>query len=226
MLGIYKHYGYEFGFLGALKQLQNTQLYLPVVLTLEHGCYNFEGINRISIFPPFYDCHPTVHQVLAESFDIDRNSYTLADARVIDGISIYLVDSCDLSSIHVLTENITTTFPNITSLTFSFETPCEKIVSFLFDSDRYRELKCIRVDFKPSQEIKKIISFFPNLSKLDFEVWPPLDIGDGNISGDIKRAHEALAKDWELACPGLFSVSFIDGSTLEKDYGGSWETGW
>ena len=59
---------------------------------------------------------------------------------------------------------------------------------------------------------------------MDFEVWPPLDIGDGNISEDVKRAHEALAKDWVLACPGLISVSFIDGSTLEKD--GSWESEW
>jgi len=44
-----------------------------------------------------------------------------------------------------------------------------------------------------------------------------LDIGDGDISGDVKRAHEALVKDWELTCPELASVSFIDGSTLEKD---------
>ena len=90
-------------------------------------------------------------------------------------------------------------------------------MSFLFDHDRYHELKCIRVDFKPSQEIKKTISFFPYLTKLIFEVWPPLDISDGNISGDVKGAHEALADDWELACPGLTLVSFIDGSTLEKD---------
>lgn len=44
------------------------------------------------------------------------------------------------------------------------------------------------------------------------------------ISEEVKRAHEALAKDWVLACPGLISVSFIDGSTLEKD--GSWESEW
>ena len=71
--------------------------------------------------------------------------------------------------------------------------------------------------FKPSQEIKEIIPLFPSLSKLDIEVWPPLDIGNGNISGAVKRAHEALVKDWELVCPELVSVSFIDGSTLEKD---------
>jgi hypothetical protein len=59
---------------------------------------------------------------------------------------------------------------------------------------------------------------------LDFEVWPPLDIGDGMISENVEKAHEALAKDWVLACPELISVSFIDGSTLER--GGSWESEW
>ena len=78
--------------------------------------------------------------------------------------------------------------------------------------------------FKPSQEVKKIISLFPNLSKLDFELWPPLDIGDGNISEGVMRAHEVLAKDWVAACPELISVSFIDGSTLEKD--GPWGSEW
>ena len=78
--------------------------------------------------------------------------------------------------------------------------------------------------FKPSQEVKKIISLFPNLSKLDFELWPPLDIGDGNISDGVMRAHEVLAKDWVLACPELISVSFFDGSTIEKD--GSWDSEW
>ena len=56
---------------------------------------------------------------------------------------------------------------------------------------------------------------------MNFGLWPPLDIGNGIISGDVKRAHEALAKDWVLAYSELISVSFIDGSTLEK--GGSWE---
>ena len=131
-LGIYENYGNDFGFLGNLKQLQSAQLHLPVVFTLEYGFYELDDLYSVSIFPALNDCHPTLHRVLAESFNT-----TLVDARFIYGLSIYLVDSCDLPSIQVLTKNMVTTFPSITSLTFSFENPCEKIVSFLFDYDRY-----------------------------------------------------------------------------------------
>jgi len=34
----------------------------------------------------------------------------------------------------------------------------------------------------------------------------------------------ALVKDWELTCPELDLVSFIDGSTLERD-GNIWSRG-
>ena len=125
-LGIYEK---DLGFLRTLKELQNTQLHLPVVFSLEYHYHGPELPQKISIFPPFYDCHPSIHQVLAETFGTDQDSYT----RKIDTLSIYLVDSCDLPSIQVLTKNMTMTFPNLTSLTFSFENPCEQIVSFLFD---------------------------------------------------------------------------------------------
>ena len=134
MLGIYEYYEF-LEFLGTLKELQNAQLQLPVVITLDYGCYETEGFTWLSIFPPFYDCHSTVHQVLAKHFDdIDEDSYTLlGDGRTIGSLSIYLVDSCDLPSIHGLTKNMSMMFPDISSLTISFENPCEKIVSFLFD---------------------------------------------------------------------------------------------
>ena len=91
--------------------------------------------------------------------------------------------------------------------------------------DCYHELKrAIPLDFKPSKEIKTLISLFPNLWGLEFEVWPRLGIRSGKISEDVKRAHEALAKYWVLACPKLISVSFLDGSKLQKE--GSWETEW
>ena len=56
--------------------------------------------------------------------------------------------------------------------------------------------------------MKKIISLFPDLLDLSFDLWASRHNGDGKIPEDIKRAH---VKDWELACPGLISVSFIDG---------------
>ena len=63
--------------------------------------------------------------------------------------------------------------------------------------------------------MKEIISLFPHLVELHFELWPPW-YKDGMIPEDIKMAH---VKDWELACPELISVSFIDGSTLQKGSG-------
>ena len=125
-LGLYRDCGNDLGFLGTLKQLRDAQVHLPVVFALDYDYYGSEKINRISVFPPFYDCHLTVHQVLAESFDTDQDYSTLIGA-----LDIYLVDSCDLPSIQVFTKNMSMTFPNITSLTFSFENPCEDIVSFL-----------------------------------------------------------------------------------------------
>lgn len=127
-LGIYVHYG-NFGFLGGLKQLQNAQIHLPVVFTLDHRHYEY--IIRMSIFPAFYsiDRIPSIHQVFAEPLDKAQGTY---NTNKIYELAIYLLDSCDLHSIHALTKNMAMTFPNITSLVFAFENPCEEIVSFLF----------------------------------------------------------------------------------------------
>ena len=54
----------------------------------------------------------------------------LADAGRVFALSIYLVDSCDLLSIQVLTKNMSMTFPKIDVLAFCFENQCE-VVSFL-----------------------------------------------------------------------------------------------
>jgi hypothetical protein len=129
ILGIYKDYGNEAGFLGTFKRLQSAQLHLPVIVELG---VDFNGyFNKISVFPAFnsIDRRPSIYQVLAESFDKlgDRSPYMLSD---ISGLSIYLVDSCDMPSIHVLIKDMTTTFPDLTWLNFCFENPC-KIVSFL-----------------------------------------------------------------------------------------------
>ena len=130
ILGIYGIYD-KVKFLRTLKRLQNSQLHLPVVVTLENSFYS--DFAKISIFPAFYsiDRHPAIHQVLAKSFDIDPGSYTLADAGKISQLSIYLVDFCDVNSIHALTKNMSVIFSKIDCLTFYFENSCE-IVSFLF----------------------------------------------------------------------------------------------
>jgi hypothetical protein len=56
---------------------------------------------------------------------------------------------------------------------------------------------------------------------LKFVRWPSRasvgsDNGDKSIPENIKIAH---AEDWELACPGLSTVLFIDGSTLQRRFG-------
>jgi hypothetical protein len=52
---------------------------------------------------------------------------------------------------------------------------------------------------------------------LAFEIWAGHN-GDEDFREDItKMAHKmALVKDWELACPELNFVAFIDGSIVER----------
>ena len=64
--------------------------------------------------------------------------------------------------------------------------------------------------------MKKIISLFPHLELLEFSLGPGYWYEDKELRKDIKIAH---VKDWELVCPGLSSVIFMDGSTLEKKSG-------
>jgi hypothetical protein len=51
---------------------------------------------------------------------------------------------------------------------------------------------------------------------LEFELWA----GDNGDEAEViasETAHKmAQVKDWELACPKLNTVTFMDGSTLEK----------
>ena len=133
ILGIYNHYSNGARFLATLKQLQSAhlELHLPVIVALRVDF--LDGFNQISVFPIFnsIDRYPSIDQVMAESFNKleleERRPDTLTE---ISGLSIYLVDSSDIPSIHVLTKNMTTRFPGIIWLTFCFENPCE-IVSFL-----------------------------------------------------------------------------------------------
>ena len=134
ILGIYGIYD-KAKFLGTLKRLQNARLHLPVIITSESSYYR--DFDKISIFPAFYsiDRYPAIQQALAISFDKDQGhgSYTLADADRVTKLSIYLIDSYDMPSIHVLIKNMTSTFSKINYLSFYFEKPCE-IVSFLLIS--------------------------------------------------------------------------------------------
>jgi hypothetical protein len=119
--------GDEVGFLGTFKRLQSAQVHLPVIVALEID--HFDCVNGISVFPAFnsIDRRPSICQVLTESFDKleEGRPYT----HDICGLSIYLVDSCDMPSIHELAKNMTTRFPELIWLTFCFENRCE-IVSF------------------------------------------------------------------------------------------------
>jgi len=189
ILGIYDFYDGKGSFQESLKSLQNDQLHLPIVITLEND--RKDSFDSIGIFPAFYpiDRYPAIHQVLVELFQDPFSSYMLT---VKCELTIYLFDSCDMPSIHVLTKNLTMA-SQIISLNFNFENPCEI----------------------PSQEIKKIIFSFPYLRELRFSHWSGYS-EDGKISEDIKMAH---VKDWELACPKLRTVSFMDCSKLCNQFG-------
>ena len=130
ILGIYNNCHKE-SFMESLKRLQNAQLHLPVVVTLEQESYF--PFDKISIFPAFYssDRCSTFHQVLAESFEKDRGSSDIwTYVGGVFELFIYLVDSCDMPSIHALTKSMAMRFPQINSLTFCFEHQCD-IVRFL-----------------------------------------------------------------------------------------------
>ena len=137
ILGIYEFDNNEDGFLATLQRFQNAQLHLPVVITFGYIYDFYPDFDRITIFPSFYsiDRNPTIQQVLAESFDKYQSSYMSVDAREVSALTIYLVDSCDLPSIHVFTEHITMKSPLIAELNFCFKNQCE-IVSFLLTIKR------------------------------------------------------------------------------------------
>ena len=112
------------------RSLHNAQLLLPIVLALDRQSF-LPYPDHISIFPAFYsvDRRATMHQVLAQSFCKDRGSYMLARADNIHELSIYLIDTSDMPSIHALAKDMTVSFPQIRYLNLCFERRCE-IVSF------------------------------------------------------------------------------------------------
>jgi hypothetical protein len=77
----------------------------------------------------------TIHQVLAQSFSKDQGDLS-AKANNIYELSIYMIDSSDMSSIYALAKDMAVTFPQISLLYLWFERRCE-IVSFLLTIDDY-----------------------------------------------------------------------------------------
>ena len=126
LLGLYTP-GSLRNILKTLKELHNAQLFLPIVLRLER-----EGFTPVSghirIFPAFYsvDHLVTFHQVLAQSFRKDQDNHMLDN---VSELSIYMIDSSDMSSIYGLAKGMDVSF-RISWLSLWFERRCE-IVSFL-----------------------------------------------------------------------------------------------
>ena len=122
--------------LKTLKELHNSQLFFPIVFTLDSAV-----LGHISIFPAFYsvDRCATIHQVLAQSFCKDQGKYMVAKADNITQLSIYLIDSSDIPSITALAKNMSVFFPRIRYLNLCFKRRCE-IVSFLIVIDDYNRI--------------------------------------------------------------------------------------
>ena len=124
--------------LNTLKELHNTQLFLPIIITLQREHCSLQFPDHISIFPAFYsvDRRATIHQVLAHSLCKDQGDYMLAKADKVNKLSIYLIDSSDMPSIFALAKDMAVIFPQIGWLNLWFERRCE-IVSFLLTISDY-----------------------------------------------------------------------------------------
>ena len=62
--------------------------------------------------------------------------------------------------------------------------------------------------------MKEVLSFFPGLLAVRFFLWPE---HDGNAVPKIpEHVMIAHAKEWEVVCPELDSVTFLDRSTFYK----------
>jgi len=135
--------------LESLRELQNAQLFLPIVLTLERSSF---VAHDIRIFPMFYsvDRRATIPQVLSQSFCKDQRNCMVAKADCVSGVSIYLNDSSDILSIYALAKYMAVRFPEIGWLNLYFERRCEI----------------------PLQENEEIFAFFPSLFEIYTDVWP------------------------------------------------------
>jgi len=175
-----------------LQQFYNAQLSLPMIFTLV-GDYS-DYIEGLGIFPVFYsvDRNALMPQMLTEHLDTN-------DVDIIH-LSIYLIDSSDLATIHTLGQNMAVSFPQIIRLNFFFDSGCDI----------------------PSQdsEVKEFISFFPNLEVLVFFGRPDRDENlVPYITEDVRMAH---VKEWEVVCPKLDSVTFMDDSHFYKGIDNEW----
>ena len=122
VLGIY--HGNSGNIHTTLEEFHNAQLFLPIVFILERE--SFTPPDHITLYPMLYsvDHRATMHQLLAQSLCQDQGS-----TNNIRHLSIHLADS------FVLAKNMAVSFPQIGTLNFYFERPCE-IVSFLFNHNR------------------------------------------------------------------------------------------
>ena len=113
-----------------LKELRSSQVFLPIVFTLEHE--TFMGTTHIGIFPSLYsvDRRATIHQVLAQLFCKVQGNYTKADH--ITRLSIHLIDPSDMPSIYGVAKEMAVIFPRIYELILWFQVDHRyEIVSFL-----------------------------------------------------------------------------------------------
>ena len=131
--------------LKTLRELHNAQLFLPIVLTLQRESF-ISVPDHISIFPAYcsVDRRATIHQALAQSLCQDRGSYMVADTDSVHELSIYLIDSSDMSSTYALAKNMAVSFPQVGWINLWFERQYEMIVSFLLTVNEYNPLLILK----------------------------------------------------------------------------------
>jgi len=199
ILGIYSNYSYSpEKLLNHLKHLRSAQVSLPMVFLLHP---NDSNLYRLGIFPAFYSVEriATIPELAAKSFNDDQGTGIQETVPFVDLLSIYLVDSSDMAAINTLAQNMSVVFPGLNWLNFCFERRCEIT----------------------SKGLKQLLPFFSSLKGLIFDLWP---VDDGKTEPKIpENVKLACVKEWEVLCPDLNVVKFMDGVTLQKRHN---ETDW
>ena len=203
ILGLY-HPGSPRNILETLKELHDAQSFLPIVLTLDRDSF-LPLPGHMSIFPAFYSVErrATIHQVLAHSFCKDQDNYMLTKSDGFYELSIYLIDSSDIPSIHALIKDMTVTFPQIGLLNLWFERRCE-IVSFLL-TITVPDLKSICIILATTWDSRKVL--FRLRIAWGIHLCMAHSMMEMQIRTFLKTGKMAL---WEVTFPELISLTSVN----------------
>ncbi|RDB30089.1 hypothetical protein Hypma_014007 [Hypsizygus marmoreus] len=169
----------------------------PIIVALERESF-LPFYDHISVFPTFCRAlRSAIFPSCAESFLQDDSRGLVASVDEVSQVSIYLAELSTPGIIHDMLRDMARSFPLVSWLNIALESP-----------DIYYP------DFAAS------LSVVTNLTELHFHMW---NNGEKNHPGLSHVQKQTYAQEWGEACPDLFQVTFLDGTTIEKNEG-EWET--